>query len=142
MTGGESEVLVCPIGTTLAYSMLFYTIPRYFTPFYTIPHHPPLNLVIPTLENFHFRTYIFDTILFKDAHYLLFFYRYFSLLLWYIIPFFFYSTYFTPMPLNITPYSLSIYYNHTLLPLWQFGTIIINFQMNFWDIAHCIIRPE
>lgn len=96
-----------------------------FLLFYTIPHYPIpsrtalLNLVIPTLENFHFRTYILDTILFKDAHYLL----YFSLLLWYIIPFFFYSTYFTPSPLNITPYSLSpyllaptaIWYHHSQL---------------------------
>lgn len=125
-----------------------FTIPCYFTLFYAIlpylpyPHHPPLNLVIQTLENFHFRAYILDTILFKDTHYLLFFYCRFLLLLWYIVPFLFCSTYFTPTPLNITPYSLAIHYNHTLLPLWQFGTIIINFQMKFWSIVHCITHPE
>lgn len=31
MTGGESEVLVCPIGTTLAYFTPFHTILYYFT---------------------------------------------------------------------------------------------------------------
>ena len=145
MTGGESEVLVCPIGTTLAYFIPYYTTLFYTTSYHFIlcnpylPHRPHSKLII---QNFYFRAYILDTILFKDAHYLLFFYCRFLLLLWYIVPFLFCSTYFTPTPLNITPYSLAIHYNHTLLPLWQFGTIIINFQMKFWDIAHSVIRPE